>query len=85
MAQFYITKYALTGGIQLVEAIEVGDGFLRDSRSRFQTLYHGEGREWHRTYASALGRAEEMRIAKSVSLRKSLAKLEKLRFEEPSL
>ena len=39
---------------------------------------HGEGKDWHRTKESAVKRAENMRAAKIASMRKSIAKLEKM-------
>jgi len=79
----WITKYALTQGIFDVTG-RVSDytpdmlGVVNeDCRTEY---YHGEGREWHRTEAAAIQRAEQMRVAKLASLRKSIARLEKLTF-----
>ena len=79
----YITKHALTGGI---EKLEVRDCFdisptmvARDGH--FTGHYHGG--DWHRDYADALVKAESMRVKKIASLKKQIAKLEKMTFVEP--
>ena len=80
----WITKYALTDGIRLIEAKQSSQ--YLDMMSYGEGAYdhaHGEGREWHRTPESALRRAEEMRKKKLASLRKSIAKLEAMTFVAP--
>ena len=89
---YYITKYALTGGIVKVK------GYLCESRRTDGTLIDdyggkmvsvvwvaGEYRlesatfhnpEWHTTLEAAQARVEEMKAAKLKSLRKQVAKLE---------
>jgi hypothetical protein len=80
----YSTKYALTLGIAKLEASTTSvPDMVRVGLPGIHCL-HGEGREWHRTWASALARAEQMRKAKLASLRKSIAKLESLQFKEPT-
>lgn len=78
----WITKYALTKGIFLVEAERCPD-INNDMVS--QTVpkpeygaicYHGEGRDWHTTFDSAVKRAETMREKKIKSLRKSISQLQ---------
>lgn len=78
----FITKYALTAGIQEVDVEQdAASPKLVSSRTGFETSYYwGEGRDWHRTRESAVARAEEMRQKKLASLSKSIAKLEKLKF-----
>ena len=76
----YITKYALTKGIEEMDTTgPEGDLAVRDA-----VLYHRVYRppNWHWVRASAVARAEQMRLKKIASLRKQIAKLEKLRFEE---
>jgi len=83
----WITKYALTTGIFEAD-IEQCDGQPTMVVHRGQKTgacdcyYHGEGKEWHRTFKSAVSRAEEMRDRKVVSMRKQLAKLKAMTFEE---
>ena len=81
MGVFFVTKYALTSGIQKVEAEEVGHDMLRQRASNgFDSYYHSEGRDWHRTMDAAIAKAEASRLAKIASLKKQIAKLEKLTF-----
>lgn len=77
---YFITKYALTEGIRIIDndSYGVDGGMLWNNRDGY--YFHGEGKEWHRTKESAVKRAEEMRLAKIASLKKSIAKLEKLKF-----
>jgi hypothetical protein len=79
----WISKYALSQGIWERDA-EISErqpqlAILRNF-GRLDEMYHGEGREWHRTREDAERRAEEMRLAKIASLRKQIAKLERMRF-----
>lgn len=82
--QIWITKYALTTGILEVEArnIQGTDNAIayRQPGAVFDEYAHREGHGWHRSRHSAVCRAERMRAAKIASLRKSIAKLEKLSF-----
>lgn len=84
----YVTRYALTEGIQRYENAEhcvgTNPGMVRVRGAGPLPLFlHGEGKDWHRTPESALKRAEQMRQAKIASLKKQLAKLEKLTFDVP--
>lgn len=79
----WITKYALTSGIEEMEA-EYNPQFPQTvSRTGGSTwdYFHSEGKNWHRTKEGAIARAEAMRFKKIASLNKSLRKLEKLKFE----
>lgn len=77
----WITKYALTSGIIHVNG-EVNDGTLVwYGESGLMNFAHGEGREWHRSLDAALGRSEEMRLLRIESLRKSIRKVEKVKFK----
>ena len=76
----WITKYALTDGVREME-VEQSENFSEIVRGKSgNDFYHGEGREWHRTYESAVAKAEEMRLKKIDSLKKQIAKWEKKRF-----
>jgi hypothetical protein len=68
------TEYTYPDGIMFCEEIVSAD--------ISSTKYHSEGIEWHRTESSAIARAEEMRLAKIASLKKQIAKLEKMKFGE---
>ena len=79
----WVTKYALTTGIQKVIGSvrhETSSTMLRysDPANGFKEFVHGN--DWHRTPEAALARAEEMRKAKIASLKKSIAKLESMMF-----
>jgi hypothetical protein len=79
----WITKCALTKGIQQKEGSvsETNkESFSEVGNSWFS--YWGNGREWHTTKESAIAKAEEMRVKKIASLKKQIAKLEKLKFGE---
>lgn len=80
----FVTKHALTKGIQEFVVESCGDGMVRTLTgphiNSYVQYFHGEGRDWHRILEGAQKRAEEMRIKKIESLNKSIKKLEKLRF-----
>lgn len=81
----WVTKYALTSGISCVEGTVCHGSsgrMLRYTRPGcIQEYAHGD--DWHRTPEAALARAEEMRRAKIVSLKKNMSKLETLTFHVP--
>lgn len=82
----WITKYALTDGIKETDAKHCVSSCPSGSMIDCPALgifatFHGEGKEWHRTRESAVKRAEEMRTKKIEGLRKSIKKLEALKFE----
>ncbi len=84
--KIWVTKYALTTGIISSEAAEICEEtptmiVFPACGSVYARYFHGEGKDWHRTKEAAVARAEAMRVAKIASLRKSIAKLEKLKFE----
>ena len=76
----YITKYALTSGIKEVEAEWSESIPSMVTWGGWFNSAHGEGRQWHRTKEAAVAQAEKMRLAKIVSLKKSIKKLESLNF-----
>lgn len=75
----WITTYALTTGIKVVDAKMCGG--VTDSRMVRYGNQYAYGKDWHRTPEAAIARAEEMRKAKIASLRKSIEKMESLRFD----
>ena len=79
----WVTKYALTEGIQLLEGSilhEISGGLFRPD-GYFPGFL---GKDWHRTPEAAIARAEEMRLAKIESLKKSIKKMEALQFSAPT-
>ena len=84
----YITKFALTTGIIRLEVRVCSDTSpdmveYQGTPGSLGEYYHGEGSDWHRTWESALARAESMRQAKIKALRKQLAKIEAMEFKKP--
>jgi hypothetical protein len=79
------TKNALTKGIEKVE-VEMCKGSSGMCAGRVDGLsryFHKEGYDWHRTYQSAMIRAEKMRADKLASLGKQYTKVEGLYFGLP--
>ena len=78
--KIYITRYALTSGIQEAEAT-VGDHApnMAVVEGTGLTLYL-HGNDWHRTFESAVARAEEMRAKKLKVLDKTVRKLKDVSF-----
>jgi hypothetical protein len=72
----WVTKFALTTGIDRLEGAEV----FSDGSSVGRNGVAVDARDVHVTAVRANRRAEEMRLAKIASLKKQIAKLEKLRF-----
>ena len=85
----WITKYALTQGIEEIDLNQVKEFEMTDAgylcfRRNGKYLYTTEiysQKEWHRTKESAMQKAEEMRQKKIASLKKQIEKLEGMRFE----
>jgi len=72
----YVTKYALTKGVIAYRGATVEGRLARISGL---TLYYQP--DWYLSERDALAQAEVMRSRKVESLRKQLAKLEKLTFK----
>lgn len=73
--KIFVTKYALTAGIQEVDA-EVKSKMAHWKVGGWSMYAHGEGRDWHKTREAAVVRAEHIRAAKIHSLHRSIKKLE---------
>jgi hypothetical protein len=81
MPKFWVSKYAMTKGVFPVNGeVSQTSSSMLVVREMYTYYLHGEGKEWHRTRESAVARAEEMRIAKIASLKKQIARIEKLTF-----
>lgn len=79
----FITKYALTNGIHEIDdakhCTNISVNMIAHKNSAGHTqCFHKP--DWHETLHEAFTRAEAMRVSRLVSLRKSVAKLEKLTF-----
>ena len=79
----WLTKHALTSGIEVVDAEVFEDGQRISYKKPRCFLEFAHGKDWHRTPAEALARAEEMRKARIASLRRRIAVLESMTFEAP--
>jgi hypothetical protein len=83
----WVTKYALTEGIEAVKAewcSDISDKMITYGEEGY-SRQSAHGNDWHRTPEAALARAEEMRAAKVASLKKSLAKMERMTFVAPNV
>lgn len=77
--KFFITKYALTGGIdELRLEMEAGSQYAYNHDGYWAQFVIGK--TCHRTREEAVARAEQMRAAKIASLEKQIAKLRKKTF-----
>lgn len=74
--KLFITKYALTNGIEEVEGTL--DRGCASTHDRFTRYFYGN--DWHLTREKAITRAEQMRVSKIASLKKQITKLEGLKF-----
>lgn len=82
----YVTKYALTTGVMEV------DGEVDPTISATMLAVQGKGGgyayyhrdEWHETLEAAMAWAEHTRVKRIESLKKSIAKLEKLTIKRAS-
>lgn len=78
----WITKYALTSGIFEAEAevcSHISEEMIKLTRpGRCPEMFHGEGKEWHRTKESALERLTVMKENKISSLKRKIKKIESI-------
>lgn len=77
----WVTKHLFTEGVQ---EVEVAQGYTLQvvyGPAPNNTVYIGEGRDWHKTREDAITRAENMRKEKIRSLREKIGQLEKLKFK----
>jgi hypothetical protein len=82
--KFFVTKYALTDGIIECEGeicSDVSEKMIAvKNKHHFPDKTHYHKPYWHVTRSGAAAHAEELRVKKIASLRKQIAKLEKLTF-----
>jgi hypothetical protein len=77
----WITKYALTTGVYQAEVETYEDDpNMAQAANGMHQYFHGD--EWHRDKSSAIAKAESMRVKKLASLKKQIARLEKVSFGE---
>lgn len=77
-SKMYLTKYALSRGVKGIEADPSGQ-YVRDINNRWGGLYT-IGRDVFESKQDAMADAEKRRKSKIASLKKQIAKLEKLTF-----
>ena len=76
----WVTKYALSCGIYEVEVMAPsGSSTIVRTPSPYVQFFYSS--EWHLTKEAAIHEAEKMCLNKIASLKKQIAKLEKMRFE----
>ena len=79
----WITKHVLGEGIKEVDALVDENGnysYKHNDSTTIRLMNFGAGVDWFFLYAPAKAKAEQMRQAKIASLKKQIAKLEKLEF-----
>lgn len=76
--QVWVSKYALTRGVFEVTVEDCSPPMVK-TLDNYPSFYHGD--DWHRTKAEAVVKAEKMRAAKIISVRRQLNKLEKMKFD----
>jgi hypothetical protein len=77
--KIYITKYALTTGIETAEAETTHTPTMMWVKRQYGGIgYHGT--EWHFTLEDAIAQAEKMRAAKLKSIEKQSTKIKMMDF-----
>lgn len=82
MAKVYITKYALSTGIEKVDTELYKSAISNRYYIREGYNCYCIGREAFTIESQAIEKAEEMRVKKIASLKKQIEKLEKLNFKK---
>ena len=77
----WISKYALSSGITKHDA-KIDDKWAVRGDPFSPCVYFRLGRDAHTTEAAAIQAAEAQRVKKIASLKKQIAKLERMRFGE---
>lgn len=85
MKTVYVTKYALTGGIEkcCVRSLSKGYAYVLYPGSRMPVQVVAA--DWHENLADAIERAHELRIKKITSAKKQIQRLEAMRFDEEAV
>lgn len=78
----WITKYALSSGIFEEEGEIYNDKsmLILKRPGRYQEIFHGEGKEWHRSKEAAAARLIVLKEKKIQSLLKQINKIESINF-----
>lgn len=75
----YVTKYALTKGIEYIEVSETFFPYLVQENIRYPRNFHIG--DWFESKEDAIKKAEEMKNKKLQSLENQMKKISKLKFE----
>ena len=75
----FITKYALTKGVETAEAESTHISSMIRVRAKYGDDYY-HSKDWHLLLKEAIARAEIMRASKLASLEKSAAKIRAMDF-----
>lgn len=80
----FIHKYALSDGIRRANVAEIKEGSYEDRKYRYvdmgRCVYLYEGKDWSLSEQEAVAVAEKARLKKIESLKKQIAKMEKMTF-----
>lgn len=84
--KIWITKYALTSGIEMIDSermasFGINDGILSFCRYSWSAPEIYNKQHWYTNEDSAKTKAENMRKNKIISLRNQITKLEAIKFE----
>jgi hypothetical protein len=78
MTKYYITKYALTKGVIILDAEKTEfEGMIRGCQNQY---FHSP--DWHKTWAEAAFQIHKMKLAKIKILKKQLDKLQTLNVDD---
>lgn len=77
----WISKYALSSGVFSTK-VRISEKFPNMASSAENSLQTFHGSDWHRTKEAALKKAEDMRVKKIDSIKKQLARLQKMDFSK---
>lgn len=80
--KIYVTKYALSTGIEQFDAEIKGNMAVVAGKSACMRCFHGKGNDWHLNARDALAKAEEMRIKRLQSIDKQIKKISAINFED---
>jgi len=81
MNKYYMTKYALSSGIEILSGQITDDGHL-SAKDRYGLFFKGE---FYSDINEAFANAEGRRVKKIASLNKQIKKLENMEFNESNL
>ncbi len=80
--KIWITRYALTSGIEEVEAeLSHNDTMATYGKENGAYTQYAHNNDFHKTKEAAILWAEKMRLKKIASLQTSIEKMQMLRFE----